>query len=45
MQIIDVHTHIGKQNCFNFQDTPEELILDLKRSGVTGAVFRLIVGL
>ena len=44
MEIIDVHTHIGWQNCYDFRDEPEELLSDLKKSGVTGAVFHPMRG-
>ena len=36
MQIIDTHTHIGKQNCYEFQGTPDKMIFSRKRSGVSG---------
>ena len=44
MQIIDAHTHIGKQNCYEFQETPDEMIFSQKKSGVNGAIFHPMTG-
>ena len=45
MKIIDAHTHIGKQNCYNFQyETPDDMIHSLKESGISGAVFHPMTG-
>jgi len=44
MKIIDAHTHIGRQDIYDFDYTPEELICSLKRSGVSGALFHPLTG-